>query len=183
MDISIKKLESNREKPVIIIDGYKYRQTFVKKSGEIRWRCTTKECPATVYTDEQCITILSGSLEHPTHETNPQKLMRQILRTACKRKATEMISERPSKIICSELFNIKEENLQRNDLKCIRQSMYRERKKLYTAQPKNKQEFQQILQEIGVMTNEDEDFVLTNDSEIVILGCEANLIFFMFRCR
>jgi hypothetical protein len=34
---------------------------------------------------------------------------------------------------------------------------------------------QQILQEIGVMTNKDEDFVLTNDSEIVILGCEANL--------
>lgn len=27
------------------------------------------------------------------------------------------------------------------------------------------------------MTNKDEDFVLTNDSEIVILGCEANLKF------
>lgn len=163
MDISIKKLESNRGKSVIIIDGHKYRQAFVKKSGYIRWRCTTKECPATVYTDEQCITILSGSLEHPTHETNPQKLERQILRTACKRKATEMISERPSKIICSELFNIEEENLQRNDWKCIRQSMYRERSKLYPAHPKHEQEFQQILQEIGVMTNKDEDFVLTNE--------------------
>ena len=66
MDISIKNLESNRGKPVIIIiDGHKYRQAFVKKSGEIRWRCTTKECPATVYTHEQCITMLSGSLEHP----------------------------------------------------------------------------------------------------------------------
>jgi hypothetical protein len=33
MDISIKKLESNRGKSVIIIDGHKYRQAFVKKSG------------------------------------------------------------------------------------------------------------------------------------------------------
>jgi hypothetical protein len=74
-----------------------------------------------------------------------------------------MISERPSKIICSELFNIEEENLQRNDLKCIRQSMYRQRSKLYPAHPKHEQEFQQILQEIGVMTNKDEDFVLTNE--------------------
>jgi len=38
---------------------------------------------------------------------------------------------------------------------------------------------QQILQQIGFMTNKDENFVLANDidSGIVILGCEANLKF------
>jgi hypothetical protein len=41
--------------------------------------------------------ILSGKLDH-IHETNAQKLERQILRTACKRKAVDMISERPSKL-------------------------------------------------------------------------------------
>jgi hypothetical protein len=62
-----------------------------------------------------------------------QKLERQILRTACKRKAVDMISERPSKIINSELFKMDEENLEKKDLKYVRQSMYRERKKLQPA--------------------------------------------------
>jgi hypothetical protein len=54
--------------------------------------------------------------------------------------------------------------------------MYRERRKLYPAQPKNQHEFHNILHEIGVRTNREEDFVLCNDSEsgIIILGCKAN---------
>jgi hypothetical protein len=47
-----------------------------------------KSCSARVFIDH-------------IHETNAQKLERQILRTACKRKAVDMISERPSKIINS----------------------------------------------------------------------------------
>jgi hypothetical protein len=41
--------------------------------------------------------------------------LRQILRTACKRKAVDMMSERPSKIINSELFKMDEENLEKKD--------------------------------------------------------------------
>jgi hypothetical protein len=63
-------------------------------------------------------------LDH-IHETNVQKLEWQILRTACKRKAVDMMSERPSKIINSELFKMDEENLEKKDLKYVRQSMYR----------------------------------------------------------
>ena len=88
-----------------------------------------------------------------------------------------MISQRPSNIICSELCKITEDNLEKNDLKCVPQSMYRERRKLYLAQLKNQHEFHNILHEIGVRTNREEDFVLCNDSEsgIIILGCKANL--------
>jgi hypothetical protein len=57
-------------------------------------------------------------LDH-IHETNAQKLERQILRTACKRKAVDMMSERPSKIINSELFKMDEENLEKKDLKYV----------------------------------------------------------------
>ena len=48
-----------------------------------------------------------------------------------------MMSERPSKIINSELFKMDEENLEKKDLKYACQSMYRERRKLHPAQPKN----------------------------------------------
>ena len=61
MDIPIKKVESNRGNPIIIIDDHKYRQEFIKKNGDIRWRCITKDYTATIYTNEQCITVLSGS--------------------------------------------------------------------------------------------------------------------------
>ena len=110
------------------------------------------------------------------HETNAQKLERQILRTACKRKAVDMISEQPSKIINSELFKMDEENLEKKDLKYVRQSMYR---KLHPAQPKNQAEFHSILDDIGAVTNKDDDIVMYNDSEsgIILFGCEANLKF------
>lgn len=86
-----------------------------------------------------------------------------------------MISERPSKIINSELFKMDEENLEKKDLKYVRQSMYRERRKLHPAQPENQAEFHSILDDIGVVTNKDDHFVLCNDSEsgIILFGCEA----------
>ena len=106
-----------------------------------------KICSARVFTDESISIILSCELDH-IHETNAQKLERQILRTACKRKAVDMMSERPSKIINSELFKMDEENLERKDLKYVRQSMYRERMKLHPAQPKNQAEFHSIIYEV-----------------------------------
>ena len=147
-------------KPVIVVEDQKFRQAFIKKNGEIRWRCTVKSCSARVFTDESISIILSGELDH-IHETNVQKLERQILRTACKRKAVDMMSERPSEIINSELFKIDEESLEKKDLKYVRQSMY------------------SILDDIGVVANRDDDFVLCNDSEsgIILFGCEANLKF------
>jgi hypothetical protein len=71
------------------------------------------------------------------------------------------MSERPSEIINSELFKIDEESLEKKDLKYVRQSMY------------------SILDDIGVVANRDDDFVLCNDSEsgIILFGCEANLKF------
>ena len=90
-----------------------------------------------------------------------------------------MMSERPSKNINSELFKMDEENLEKKDLKYVRQSMYRERRKLHPAQPKNQTEIHSILDDIGVVTNKGDYFVLCNDSEsgIILFGCETNLKF------
>ena len=128
--------------------------------------------------DESISVILSGEFDL-IHETTAQKLERQILRTACKRKVVDMMSELPSKIINSELFKMDEENLEKKDLKYVRLSIYRERRKLHPAQPKNQAEFHSILDDIGVVTNKDDHFVLCNDSEsrIILFGCEANLKF------
>jgi hypothetical protein len=78
-------------------------------------------------------------------------------------------------IFNSELIRMEEDNLQKCDITCVRQFMYRERRKLFPAQPKNRE----ILEDIGMATNKHEDFVLVNDSEngIIMLGCEQNLKF------
>ena len=52
-----------------------------------------------------------------------------------------MMSERLSEIINSELFKMDEENLEKKNLKYVRQSMYRERRKLHPVQLKNQAEF------------------------------------------
>jgi hypothetical protein len=48
---------------------------------------------------------------------------------AAKRKATEDISQRPSKVIRSVLCDIQEDHLQPKDLRSTSQAMYRERRK------------------------------------------------------
>jgi hypothetical protein len=75
-------------------------------------------------------------------------------------------------IFNSELIRMEEDNLQKGDITCVRQYMYRERRKLFPAQPKNREEFHEILEDIGMATNKHEDFVLVNDSEngIIMLG-------------
>jgi hypothetical protein len=82
-------------------------------------------------------------------------------------------------IFNSELVRMEDDNLQKGNITCVRQSMYRERRKLFPAQPKNREEFHEILEDIGMVTNKHEDFVLINDSEsgIIMLGCEQSLIF------
>lgn len=186
MDLRVKnmvitKVDSNRGKPLIIVDNQKYRQAFVKKNGIIRWRCPVKHCTATIYTDAMSNAVLSGIFEH-LHETNPNLLQRQKLRTACKRQAEEFMSVRPEKIIEHELFKMDEHNyMLKQDIQCVRQSMYRVRQKrvLFQAEPKTRKEFQIILEDVGLITTQDEGFVLVNDkeSEIVILGSESNLKF------
>jgi hypothetical protein len=116
-----------------------------------------KSCFARVFTDESISIILSGELDH-IRETNAQTLERQILRTACKRKAVDMISERHSKIINSELFKMDEENLEKKDLKYVRQSMYRERKRLQPAQSKNQAEFL-LMEHINVVLSISSNYI------------------------
>jgi hypothetical protein len=50
-EIPFKKIEFDRGKPVIVVEDQKFRQAFIKKNGEIRWRCTVKSCSARVFTD------------------------------------------------------------------------------------------------------------------------------------
>ena len=47
-EIPFKKIESDRGKPVIVVEDQKFCQAFIKKNGEIRWRWTIL-LPTSIY--------------------------------------------------------------------------------------------------------------------------------------
>ncbi|XP_068238357.1 uncharacterized protein [Palaemon carinicauda] len=170
--------ETNKGKKCIIYEGYKFRVDTTLSDGSFSWRCTNGKCKARVKTDCEIGSIVPVQLQH-NHENDERKLERQQLRTAVKRKESDDMTARPAKIIRTELCKVTENNLQSGDLKCLAQSIYRERRKQYPVLPKNRKEVHQALESMNTTTSKGEEFVLENnpDTGIVILSCTTNLEF------
>ncbi|KAK3877376.1 hypothetical protein Pcinc_017909 [Petrolisthes cinctipes] len=83
--------------------------------------------------------IVPVQLEH-NHDKDERKLERQQLRTQVKRKATDDMTARPSKLIRTELHTFSDNVLESSDLRSIAQSLYRERRKVYPVLPKTREE-------------------------------------------
>ena len=77
--------------------------------------------------------ILDGRPDHNHTEPEPRTMERQKIRQACKRKAEDEPSERPSKFIIKEIEKVSVAELVTQDIKSVRQAMYRQRRK---TQPK-----------------------------------------------
>ena len=74
-------------------------------------------------------TMNAINLEH-NHEQDEKKIERQQLRSQVKRKATDDLTSRPSKIIRTELHKFADKLIGLGDVRSIAQSMYRERRSL-----------------------------------------------------
>ena len=82
-----------------------------------------------------------------------------------KRKASDDISARPSKIIRQELQKLDESNLQTKDLQNVALAVYRERRRELPVLPKSRIEAHEALKSINLNTNKDESFMMVNDQE------------------
>jgi len=98
-------IESNRGKTLLVIDNYKFSIGSVnKKNNSKRWRCIKRDCHAKVYTENQI--VVQHHAENVSHNHSPydrNSISRQIVSSACKRKATDEPSVRPKKIILKEV--------------------------------------------------------------------------------
>ena len=84
----------------------------------------------------------------------------QTLRTAYKRKATETVGERPSKVIKTCLKEHGESDVTSSDVNNVRAAMYRERRKHCGVLPRNVDEIRHItLKQLPMLTNRREDFL------------------------
>jgi SpoVK/Ycf46/Vps4 family AAA+-type ATPase len=69
--------------------------------------------------------ILDGRLDHNHTEPKPRTMERQKIRQACKRKAEDETSERPSKLIIKEIEKVGVAELVTQDIKSVCQAMAR----------------------------------------------------------
>ena len=174
-----KTMLSQRGNLLLICEKSKFRNfRELKTTQEIVWRCTRKNCTATVYTLNM---VLSNKCGSHNHDLDEDTISRQIINNSVKRKAQEDISEKPSKLIRRELNNHKEifDSITTRDVKCISNSINRARLKLLPKLPKSREEVQEILNSIEIKTIKDESFMLCNDisENIVIFSCKTNLDF------
>ena len=96
MDFKIS--DTNKGQKSLIYDGFIYRIDGVLECGDISWRCTNKKCKGRLRTDSAMSTMNAINLEH-NHEQDEKKVERKQLRSQVKRKATDDLTSRPSKII------------------------------------------------------------------------------------
>jgi hypothetical protein len=107
-------------------------------------------------------------------------LKKQVLNTACKKKAIKNISTRPKKIILTEIGrNSNSSDITINDINRIRKNIYENRRKIMTQNPTNIADAHNVLNSIDVKTKQNENFLLVNDEKenIIIISCETNLRF------
>ncbi|KAL4153054.1 hypothetical protein QTP88_000887 [Uroleucon formosanum] len=169
---------SQREKCLKIISNFKFRKiNRPLSSGEVKWRCTVKTCRAFLKTVGDDDRITEQSLNHNHESLSDQNLQKQFVTGIVKRKATEDICTKPSKIFCNGIKNIPTEQLQVSDVRNIKRNIYNARRKILPPFPKSIEEIQLLLDERGVQTNRDELFLLINNKELkyIVFSCISNL--------
>ncbi len=65
--MNIQILDTNQGKPGVLCDGYRYRQAYTAKNGDISWRCSSAKCKARMRTDCEKTVVIELKPEH-NHE-------------------------------------------------------------------------------------------------------------------
>ena len=61
---SIIKTLSNKGKECIFVDDFRFSNCYIRKNGTKNWRCSCRQCPATVLTDDDCSIVLETTGTH-----------------------------------------------------------------------------------------------------------------------
>ncbi|KAK3706252.1 hypothetical protein RRG08_056470 [Elysia crispata] len=156
----------------IILQGYRFRIDRAGKSVS-SWRCVKSSCKARCQTDFDISTVLKQTNEHNHEPESEAFIARHEARQACKRKATELMNEKPSKIACAEALS--SHHLDYNAVKQFREAVYKACLKIRPPLPKNIQETFQALNQHNTFSKH----VWKNDAEnnIVMLTSEECLNF------
>jgi hypothetical protein len=145
------------------------------------WRCTYRTCVVRLFTiSENVISRVVG--EHTHDRVAKNVLAKQIASNSLKRKAREDIfSEKPSKMIHSELTAEMSSKLTSTDVRYMKNNLNRNKLKSIPKLPKFLEEVHQFLGEVEILvkTVQNENFLCINDKllNIIVFTCPSNLRF------
>lgn len=83
--MSTKIIQSEKGKPLLVLDDFKYRKKKYLKTGECFWTCSVSTCNGKVYTLGSEYAITRKDTTH-NHEKKIENNSRQIVKSARKRK-------------------------------------------------------------------------------------------------
>lgn len=174
-----KLITSEKGKPLLLLNGYKFSKSHVAKCGKIRWKCTKKTCNAKLYTHEtQICMITDDSVLTHSHEKD-QTLDRQIISNSIKRKATDKTTlyEKPSKLIRREASDNHDLHLSAEDMERVRRNIYAARRKILPPIPTSRKKSIEVVQKLDLVTCKKENFLLEANEldEFIIFAPYSNL--------
>lgn len=173
---------SQRGRELLVFKNHKFYKGDLTQQGQ-KWRCVKRKCTAKLFVDSTNDVLPVGDHNHEICEV----LARQFVSNSVKRKAVNELSATPAKIIRKEITSVPREmqqNLTRDDVKCIKRNLYIKRRQQYPPLPKNRDECHDALECFKIESNEDENMLLFNDrnSNIVIFSTKKNLNY-LTKCK
>ncbi|KAF6202586.1 hypothetical protein GE061_002984 [Apolygus lucorum] len=121
-------ITSNRGKELLLYQGFKFGLHRRLACGGTSWSCCTRACPARLRCIGDSYTVTKARVDHNHPPPKPEKLERQKVYNAAKRKALETMSERPSNVISAVLSEETVDQLSKDDLARIRKNLHRARR-------------------------------------------------------
>jgi hypothetical protein len=98
MSYSSMKTLSSKGNECIFVHNFKNCKSCVNENGNITWRYSILNCPATVATNSDCTSLLSLSNNHSRSAVVGSDQL-QKARVGCNRKAADHIGSWPSKVM------------------------------------------------------------------------------------
>ncbi|XP_022181608.1 uncharacterized protein LOC111041611 [Myzus persicae] len=153
---NIEVITSNRGNIMLIYKNFKFIHAYTSKDGITRWRCYEKKCTAKIFTKTNYVLVKVEGSHAADHSAIDRRLIdRQIINSACKRKAVEDVSMRPKKIILREIGQSVCTNISVKDVDRVRKNMYESRRKILPANPTSIQSVHDSLRDMNILTMQD----------------------------
>jgi len=133
-----------------------------------RWTCVKRKCKSYLKLNN-INKIVDKNIIHNHQKENDKTLNRQKLNNSSKRKAMEVLHERPAKIIRCELSKCDIETIDAQDVCRIRKNIHASRCSTVPTLPKTLDETHNILKNYNLMTNRGQHFLFINSAETNIL--------------
>lgn len=177
---SVDKMLSEKGKLIFIVNKFKFSFHKLLQNGQHRYKCTKRGCTANLKVlENDDIVWTSCNLEHNHDADEENKIERQIISNNLKRKATENMCERPSKLLHSYLRENNTNAITTKDVIYIKHNIFQARASLRPNLPRSRQEVHDILKDMDVKTYEGNTFLQVNNAEkgILLFSTDENLKF------